>query len=185
MTFTAQPLPEATSPLYARLHSLALSHSLPRDAEELLYIRHPSAIHAWGHNHLVRHNAGLQDRMDNAAFAAHLASSGRYLTSPTESAKVHDILVDEHKRTAVVHMSYFLMAKGAPNDEVVENDLIWVLRFTEEQEQDVSGLDGVRIKESVEFIDASASARLGTLVRAANGGQEVDSDVRGGITLKE
>ncbi|RDX56214.1 hypothetical protein OH76DRAFT_605557 [Lentinus brumalis] len=183
MASTAHP--SSPSPLYARLHYLAQSHALPRDVDELLTIRHPSATHAWGHNHLVRNNAGLQDRMDNAAFAAHLASSGRYLTSPTENAKVHEITVDEHKRTAVVHMSYYLMAKGSSDDEVVENDLIWLLRFTEEAEQEVGGVDGVRIKESVEFIDASASARLGTLVRAANGGQEVGGDVRGGITLKE
>lgn len=41
----------------------------------------------------------------------------------------------------------------------------------------------VLIEESVEFIDAAASARLGTLVREVYG--EVGEDVRGGITLKE
>ena len=122
--------------------------------------------------------------MDNAAFAAHLASSGRYITYREDNgAQVHDVVVDEYKRTAIVHMSYYLMPKGSPGDEMVENDLIWALKFTEEAEQEVAGLEGVRIKESVEFIDASASARLGTLVRATSG--EVGSDVRGGITLKE
>ena len=125
--------------------------------------------------------------MDNTAFAAHLASSGRYITYDATGgnggAQVHDVVVDEYKRTAIVHMSYYLMAKGSAGDEVVENDLIWTLKFTEEAEQEVGGLEGVRIKESVEFIDASASARLGTLVRATSG--EVGSDVRGGITLKE
>lgn len=84
-------------------------------------------------------------------------------------------------------MSYYLKAKkeeDGEDGEVVENDLIWTLKFTREAEQEISGLDGVRIMESVEYIDASASARLGTLVRAENGG-EIGDDVRGGIVLKE
>ena len=96
---------------------------------------------------------------------------------------MHDVVVDEYKRTAIVHMSYYLMAKGSAGDEVVENDLIWTLKFTEEAEQEAGGLEGVRIKESVEFIDASASARVGTLVRSVHG--ELAEGVRGGITLKE
>ena len=84
--------------------------------------------------------------------------------------------LDEHTRRAVVHMSYFRTAKGG--EEVVEQDLIWTLRFTGEEDG-----EDVRIKESVEFIDASASARVGTLVRSVHG--ELAEDTRGGITLKE
>ncbi|EPT01276.1 hypothetical protein FOMPIDRAFT_1059916 [Fomitopsis schrenkii] len=175
--------------LYAKLRELALAHAQPDSVEQILSIRHPSAIHAWGHNNLVQRNPGLQDRMDNAAFARHLASTGRYITNAPPGETVHDVIVDEWKRVAVVRMSYYLQAKKvegkeAEDSEVVENDLIWTLKFTQEAEQETSGLDGVRIIESVEYIDASASARLGTLVRAQIGG-EIGDDVRGGIVLKE
>ncbi|KAF9633253.1 hypothetical protein BFW01_g4147 [Lasiodiplodia theobromae] len=124
--------------------------------------------------------------MDNAGLAAHCASTGRYITSAgTKGAEVHEVTVDEWARRAVVRMSYYFRAKREGDDdeqggdEVVENELIWTLKFTEEGEG-----EEVLIMESVEFIDASASARLGTLVRAVNGGV-VGDDVRGGITLKE
>ncbi|KAI0727563.1 hypothetical protein C8Q72DRAFT_443411 [Fomitopsis betulina] len=175
------------SHLYNKLQELALAHAQPSSAEEILSIRHPSAVHAWGHNNLVQHNPGLQDRMDNAAFARHLVSSGRYITRAPPGETVHDVTVDERKHVTVVRMSYYLKAKkeeDGEDGEVVENDLIWTLKFTREAEQEISGLDGVRIMESVEYIDASASARLGTLVRAENGG-EIGDDVRGGIVLKE
>lgn len=77
-------------------------------------------------------------------------------------------------------MSYFLIPTGST--ETVEQDLIWVLKFTDEGETE-GGVDGVLIKESVEFIDAAASSRLGSVVRSLHG--ELKEDVRGGITLKE
>lgn len=185
---SSTPQPSA---LYTKLRELALAHAQPDSVEQILSIRHPRAIHAWGHNHLVQHNPGLQDRMDNAAFAAHLASTGRYITYAPPGEKVHDVIVDEWQRVAVVKMSYYLKAKkadgkedGGSEGEVVENDLIWTIKFTQDTEQETSGIDGIRIIESVEYIDASASARLGTLVRAETGG-EVADDVRGGIVLKE
>lgn len=185
-TMSSAPKP---STLYAKLRELALAHAQPDSVKQILAIRHPLAIHAWGHNYLVQHNPGLQDHMDNAAFAAHLASTGRYITYAPQGEKVHDVMVDEWERVAVVRMSYFLKAKKAGGEsegesEVVENDLIWTLRFTQETEQEISGIDGIRIIESVEYIDASASARLGTLVRVETGG-EIGDDVRGGIVLKE
>ncbi|KAI0723282.1 hypothetical protein C8Q76DRAFT_722314 [Earliella scabrosa] len=170
--------PPDCSARYAKLHALALAHAAPSSVDQLMSIRHPTATHAWAHNYLVSRNAGLQDVMDNAAFLAHLSSTGRYLEySPSSDGpeKVHDIVVDEHTRRAVVHMSYFLKAKGS--EEVVEQDMIWILRFTGEEDGEVL------IKESVEFIDASASARVGTLVRSMHG--ELAENVRGGITLKE
>lgn len=191
---TANPTPTTTptngpSPLYQRLRALALAHALPQSTAHLVSLRHARATHAWGHAHLVRRNAaGLAVVMDNAALAAHCASTGRYITSAgTKGAEVHEVTVDEWARRAVVRMSYYFRAKREGDggddelggDEVVENELIWTLKFTEEGEG-----DEVLIMESVEFIDASASARLGTLVRAVNGGV-VGDDVRGGITLKE
>ncbi|KAB2574513.1 hypothetical protein DBV05_g6905 [Lasiodiplodia theobromae] len=186
---TPTAAPNGPSPLYHRLRTLALAHALPQSTAHLLSLRHPRATHAWGHAHLVRHNAaGLAPVMDNAGLAAHCASTGRYITSAgTKGAEVHEVTVDEWARRAVVRMSYYFRAKREGDgdekggEEVVENELIWTLKFTEEEGE---GEEEVLIMESVEFIDASASARLGTLVRAVNGGV-VGDDVRGGITLKE
>lgn len=168
----------APSALYTKLLSLSQAHATPKDGAEILSIRAPDARHAWGHNYLISRNPLLGDRMDNDAFKSHLHTSGPYLDS--SRTEVHDILIDEHQRKATIHMSYFLTPKGSK--ETVENDLIWLLKFTDEGETE-GGVDGVLIKESVEYIDAAASARLGTIIRDLHG--ELNKDVRGGFTLKE
>lgn len=71
-------------------------------------------------------------------------------------------------------MSYLLRAAGS--EEIVEQDLIWTLKFTDHQQ-----VEEVLIRETVEFIDAAASSRIGEIIRAIHG--EVNEDVRGGITL--
>ena len=73
-------------------------------------------------------------------------------------------------------MSYFLVPAGS--EEKVEQDLIWILKFTEGED-----VEQVQIKESVEFIDATASARVGSVIRSVHG--QLTDDVRGGITLQE
>ncbi|KAJ7146129.1 hypothetical protein C8R44DRAFT_756653 [Mycena epipterygia] len=166
------------SPLYSKLLSLSQAHAVPDDLAHILAIRAPDAIHAWGHNYLLSRNPGLRDRMDNTAFEDHLKTTGPYLDH--DRSEIHDIIIDEHKRKSVIHMSYFLTPTGST--ETVEQDLIWVLKFTDEGETE-GGVDGVLIKESVEFIDAAASSRLGTVVRSLHG--ELKENVRGGITLKE
>ncbi|KAK7053040.1 hypothetical protein VNI00_004361 [Paramarasmius palmivorus] len=163
----------APSALYSKLFSLAQAHAEPKDLDQILNIRSRDAIHAWGHNYLVSKNPGLADRMDNDAFEAHLINSGRYLDMG--SSQVHDIIVDEHKRRAVIHMSYFLKPKDSK--EMVEHDLIWTLKFTDEDKE-----DEILIKESVEFIDAAAGARVGAIVQEIHG--EIDELTRGSITLK-
>lgn len=173
------PTQQQPPPLYTTLYSLALTHASPNSTEQIMSIRAPHAKHTWGHaGHLVARNPKLADVMDNAAFLAHLRSTGRYVDGARKS-EVHDVFVDERKRRAMVRMSYFLRVGGVPahEAEVVEQDLVWVLGFTGGEGEEVL------IEESVEFIDAAASARLGTLVREAHG--EVGEDVRGGITLKE
>ena len=72
-------------------------------------------------------------------------------------------------------MSYFL--RPAKSDETVEQDLIWALKFTDDVD-----VDKILIKESVEFVDAAASSRIGEIVRGIHG--DVKEDVRGGITLR-
>lgn len=69
-------------------------------------------------------------------------------------------MVDEHLLRSVVRLSYFL--KPVQSDEVVEQDLIWTIKFTDEQE-----VDQVLITETVEFIDAAANARMGRLLGAS------------------
>jgi hypothetical protein len=167
----------APSALYSKLLSLSQAHAKPRDLSHILAIRAPDARHGWGHSYLVSRNLKLQDYMDNAAFESHLRTTGPYLESLRTD--VHEIIVDEHQRKAVIHLSYFLTPKGS--EETVEQNMIWTLKFTDEEVN--GGVDGVLIKESIEFIDAAASSRLGTVIRALHG--ELNDDVRGGITLKE
>lgn len=162
------------SALYQRLLDLSQKHAIPTSLEEILSIRAPDAIHAWGHRYLVSRQPKLADRMDNAAFKAHLLSTGPYL-GVCES-KLHSITIDEHQRTSVVHMSYFLRAEGS--EEVVEQDLIWTLRFSNEE----MSAEKVLITESVEFIDAAASGRVAEIVRGIHG--EVSEHVRGGLTVQ-
>ncbi|WWD19212.1 hypothetical protein CI109_103670 [Kwoniella shandongensis] len=205
--------PTARSPLYSHLLSLAQSHATPSSFSEILSIRSPSAIHSWGHNHLVSlYRPTLGEKMDNATFEQHLRTTTPYLDwQGARPSQVHSITIDEWERRAVVHMSYWLKAalprKGttststtgsssssdsnskaeeskdedgtAPTEvkiEAVEQDLIWVLAFTDEDE-----IDQIKIKESVEFIDAAASSSVGRTIRDIHGG--VGEDVRGGITL--
>ncbi|KAG7097615.1 hypothetical protein E1B28_004949 [Marasmius oreades] len=162
------------SPLYLKLLSLTKAHAFPKDASQILSIRSPDAHHAWGHNFLVARNRGLQDYMDNDVFATHMKRSGLYLDS--SDAKTHDLVVDEHERKSTIRMSYFLTPKGS--NETVEHDLIWMLKFTDDEE-----VEKVLIKESVEFIDAAAGARMGKLIREHVG--ELEVDMTGSIVLKE
>lgn len=165
----------APSALYAKLLSLANAHATG-SFDTILSLRSPEARHSWGHNRLKSTNPSLQEVMDNAAFARHLQSTGPLLT--VTSTKVHAILVDEVLRKATVHMSYYLVPVGSGDNEVVENDLIWLLSFTGPGE--VQGdPEAVLIKDSVEFIDATASARIGVLIQAAQG--PLKDDVRGGV----
>ncbi|KAF8152667.1 hypothetical protein K438DRAFT_1864272 [Mycena galopus ATCC 62051] len=158
--------------LYAKLLSLSQTFANPPNLTTFLALRSPEARHCWGHNYLVSKNPSLQS-LDNVAFEAHLHSAGRWL-DVLASDVTEDIMIDEHKRKAIIRMSYFLKAKGS--DETVENDLIWVLKFTDEGEVD-GGVDGILIKESTEFIDAAARARVGILAEmdgASGPGHRID-----------
>ncbi|KAJ7632606.1 hypothetical protein FB45DRAFT_509436 [Roridomyces roridus] len=164
-----------SSPLYSKLLSISQKHATPASLEQLFSIRAPHAIHAWGHNYLLSRNPKLANRMDNDSFMSHVLISSKYLD--TESLKIHDIIIDTESRKSAVHMSYFLVPKGST--ETIENDLIWMLKFTDDDE-----VDKVLIEESVEFIDATASARMGTVSRQMHNG-ELDERVRGGLALQQ
>nr|CEG04738.1 unnamed protein product [Fusarium clavum]CEG05824.1 unnamed protein product [Fusarium clavum] len=163
----------APSQLYSQLYELARRHG---EGDDILSIRSPDAKHAWGHNRLVSLNPTLQNVMDNEAFATHLKTTGRLLAG--FNSKIHEITVDEYQRMATIRMSYYLST--LISDEVVENDLIWTLKFTKQGE--VKGdPNGVLIKESIEFVDATANARLGALLRDAQ--VEIGKDVKGGLGI--
>jgi hypothetical protein len=149
--------------VYTKLLSLSQTFANPPDLPTFLALRAPNARHYWGHNYLVSKNPSLQSR-DNTSFEAHLHSAGRFLESL--GGEVTDIMVDEHKRKATLRMSYSLKVKGS--DETVENDLIWVLKFTDDGEVD-GGVEGILIKESTEFVDAAARARVGLLIAELHG----------------
>lgn len=169
------------SPLYTRLHTLAQAHAVPDSLDHILSLRSPDAIHAWGHAYLVAKTPALQKRMDNAAFKEHLISSGPFFSG--SRTQVHEIIVDEERRRAVILMSYFLTIKGSGKDsgkeETVEHDLVWTLAFTDGEGEDVL------IKESVEYVDGAAGARMSALVREVHGGQPDGVTGSIGITLKE
>lgn len=74
----------------------------------------------------------------------------------TWEAKVSDVLVDETKREVMLRVSYYMRAKGV--EEVVENEIVWVLGVEEQQEGEW------RISRSVEFVDGVAAGRLRELM---------------------
>ncbi|KAK7027651.1 hypothetical protein R3P38DRAFT_2939560 [Favolaschia claudopus] len=80
--------------LYAKLHSLSQTFVSPPDLPTFLALRAPHAVHSWGHNHLVSKNPTLAS-LDNAAFEAHLHSTGRYLESL--GGELTDIIIDERR----------------------------------------------------------------------------------------
>ncbi|KAH7027974.1 uncharacterized protein B0I36DRAFT_365102 [Microdochium trichocladiopsis] len=164
------------SALYDHLYSLASQHASGRD---LFAIRHSSAIHKWGHAHALSQHPSLRHELTNEGLAAHFKSTGSLLISCP--GKVHSIMVDEHQRLATIWMSYFLTTiaeegKAEAHREVVENDLIWTLKFSGEPEE---RLEEIKIVESVEFIDPTASGRANELLRKA--GIEIKADVVGGL----
>ncbi|ORY56342.1 uncharacterized protein BCR38DRAFT_490644 [Pseudomassariella vexata] len=117
------------SPLYTKPHSLSPSFATPTSLFHILSLRSSNARHSWGHNHLVSKNHPLQDSLDNnAAFKAHLKSTGPLLD--VLDPKVEYILVDEHQRKATIRTCYYL--RSTESEEVTEQDLIWVLAFTDE-----------------------------------------------------
>ncbi|KXJ88598.1 hypothetical protein Micbo1qcDRAFT_166665 [Microdochium bolleyi] len=157
----------APSELYTHLLDLAQRHAAGAD---ILSLRHRDAVHRWGHARLVSQHPCLQHALSNADLLAHFQSTGKLLESC--KGETHDIMVDEHQRKATIWMSYFLVTVAS--EEVVENDLIWTLRFSDEEK-----VEDVRIVESVEFIDATASGRANQLLRQA--GVEIGEDVMGGL----
>lgn len=71
--------------------------------------------------------------------------------------RVSDVLVDEAQMRGVVRVSYFMRVKGVGEEDVVENDILWILGFEKEGEE-------VKVCRSVEFVDGVAAGRLRELM---------------------
>jgi hypothetical protein len=177
------------SALYTHLRQLTVHYLTTTSLDTMLSLRTPDSTHSWGHNHLVSLNPALGPLNSNAEFESHLTSTGPYLAGCETAIK--DIMIDEWAMKSTVRMSYFLTPSGPPlsqlqekstneaGTETIENDLIWILTFTNPITPD--DLDGIRIKDSVEFIDATASARFGQIARRNHG--SLNPVAKGGITV--
>ncbi|KIW00032.1 uncharacterized protein PV09_08384 [Verruconis gallopava] len=110
---------------------------------------------SWGHDYFISSRPHLNQTLDFDGFMAHLKS----MTSKLESAeaKITDLTIDEKQRKVVVRATYRLRPKGC--DETASNDLVWILRLTE---------DGKKVTSGKEFIDGEAAMRLAQLMRAAS-----------------
>lgn len=77
----------------------------------------------------------------------------------TWEAKISDVLVDEAKREVMLRISFFMRAKGV--EEVVENEIVWVLGMEEQGEKEQGQW---KVCWSVEFVDGVAAGRLKELM---------------------
>lgn len=160
-----------STPLYHRLRATAetFAHAFDTDActgsmdkARIMAVRTTTCTQSWGHAFYVSSRPGLQGSIDNDAFWSHLSGMANKLE--TVGSKVHDVIVDESRRAAMVRMSFFITARGA--EETVENDMVWFLEMDE---------TGDRIEKSVEYMDGEASKRLGELIKKGEpGGFAVD-----------
>lgn len=144
---------KSTAETYVKLYEIDLGAGKPMEMQQLQSYQADDFVQTWGHAYMVSQRPGLQGKLDKDRFRAHLQSMVPHLQHV--SATVHDVLVDERRRTATVQMTYFLTPKGA--SEASENDLVWLLEFDE---------SGEKIKSSKEYIDATASTRMGEIIKA-------------------
>ncbi|KAI4632982.1 hypothetical protein J4E80_000342 [Alternaria sp. BMP 0032] len=112
----------------------------------------PSFEHSWGHNYAVSLTPPLQGTHSLDGFFSHLRSMLPRLES--WKSNVTDIIVDPVKMKVVLRISFMMQAKGATEEQIVENDLLWMM----EMEEMSSGKVG--IKKSMEFLDGAAAGKL-------------------------
>ncbi|KAI4922666.1 hypothetical protein J4E90_001099 [Alternaria incomplexa] len=112
----------------------------------------PSFEHSWGHNYAVSLTPPLQGTHSLDGFFSHLRSMLPRLES--WKSNVTDIIVDPVKMKVVLRISFMMQAKGATEEQIVENDLLWMM----EMEEMSSGKVG--IKKSMEFLDGAAVGKL-------------------------
>jgi hypothetical protein len=161
--------PSTASPLYKALHATALGFikaqtldsSLPSlmDFEKMHTYCSRSFHHSWGHKHAVSLTPPLQRTLSFDGFVSHLENMLPKLAS--WRTEVTDVVVDEERLKVVLRISFFMHPKGPEGEdeieEVVENDLLWVLEMMRVG-------DGVKISGSKEFVDGVAAGRLRELM---------------------
>lgn len=107
---------------------------------------------------MTKDKPNLQQTLGPQGFILHLSTMVTSLLSCR--VVIHDIVVDEPASKVAVRNSFFLCPKGQleGQEEEVENDLMWIL-----------GMDstGEKIESAVEFLDATATARIGELITRA------------------
>jgi hypothetical protein len=156
--------PPTASPTYKALHATALAFlpsqsdnpSLPTriDFPRLTALCTPTFTHSFGHAYFASLSPPhLHGALSLSAFTTHLASMLTRLE--TWEAKVSDVLVDETKREVMLRVSFYMRAKGV--EEVVENELVWVLGMEEHEGE-------WKVCRSVEFVDGVAAGRLRELM---------------------
>lgn len=120
----------------------------------------PNFALSWGHIHMTKQQPRLSKTLDEAGFRQHLSTMVPFIESTR--VVIHDTIVDEPARKVVVRASFFLCPKGQGQDgaekEEPENELVWILQFDEE---------GAKVDAATEFLDATATARIGELIAQA------------------
>lgn len=166
MSFLTNETDESKSPIYATLlnTATAFAHSTSpsqktenqkEDAKHILSLRTPDCITSFGHRFFASGNPMTSRALSNDEFLANMGRMTPFLAD--WSAEVHDVLVDESRRSAVVRMSFHMTVKGANGaaNETVENDMVWFLEMDE---------SGQKVRRAVEYLDAAATGRIGALV---------------------
>lgn len=144
----------STAQTYVKLYEFNRREGKEMDTAQMRSFQADDFTQSWGHSYMVSQRPALQGRLNHNSFFQHLQSVVPHLERV--AAKIHDVLVDEGRRTVTVQMSYFLTPLGS--SEAAENDLVWVLELDE---------SGKRIRASKEYIDSLASTRLGELIQAS------------------
>jgi hypothetical protein len=166
--YTPPTPPSSASPTYNALHTTALAFLSAQTLDATLPTRMnfsllkslctPSFSHSFGHNYAVSLTPHLQGHFSFDAFVAHLSSMLPRLAA--WDARVTHVLVDEARMEVMLRISFFMRAKGVPEDEesedVVENDIVWMLGFEASEEGEV----GMKVCKSVEFVDGVAAGKL-------------------------
>lgn len=120
----------------------------------------PNFALSWGHIHMTKQQPRLSKTLDEAGFRQHLSTMVPFIESTR--VVIHDTIVDELARKVVVRASFFLCPKGQGQDgaekEEPENELVWILQFDEA---------GGKVDAATEFLDATATARIGELIAQA------------------
>ncbi|KAF3013292.1 hypothetical protein E8E14_010265 [Neopestalotiopsis sp. 37M] len=118
----------------------------------------PDFTLAWGHVHMTQQQPRLSKALDFAGFREHMGAMVPFIESTR--IVIHDSIVDEPARKVVVRASFFLCPKGQSegHKEAPENELMWILQFDK---------DGEQLDSAVEFLDATATARLHEIITQA------------------